>query len=163
MIFIGLDPGFSGAIALLGDEGSAEVYDMPTFTPSKGKQQLDFANLARILGEAAQRGPCNAAVELVASRPGQGISSTFRFGQAYGAAIATLAASKIPYELITPATWKRGFRLIGCEKEDSRRRALELFPALAAELRFKKNDGRAEALLIAEYLRRQHTQGAAAA
>jgi hypothetical protein len=161
MYYIGIDPGQEGAIAVMG-KGDLKVFDMPVVS-AKGKPQLDFANLGRILRECSQRGDCIALVERVGSMPGQGLSSTFKFGMAYGGAIAALATLEIPYELITPATWKRTFRLVGGEKEDSRQRALELFPQMAELLKFKKHHGRAEALLLAEYLRRRQTQGAIAA
>ena len=38
-------------------------------------------------------------------------------------------------------------------KDESRARALELFPAAVDYLRLKKHHGRADALLIADYLR----------
>ena len=161
MIFIGIDPGGTGAIALMLPD-RIELHDMPVVVVKK-KPQLDFANLGRILRDAQQHGPCTALVERVGSMPGQGLSSTFKFGMAYGGVIAALATLEIPHDLVTPPTWKRGFRLVGEDKEASRQRALELFPQLAGELKLKKHHGRAEALLLAEFLRRQHNQGAIAA
>jgi crossover junction endodeoxyribonuclease RuvC len=156
-IYIGIDPGVSGATAILTHD-DVTFHDMPILEIKK-KQTLDYAGLATILrpysGAAAF-----AAVELVGAMPGQGVSSMFKFGQCYGAVLATLAALQIPYELVTPPVWKRAFRLVGCEKDESRAAALRLFPQCANDLKLKKHHGRADALLMAEYLRRQEVKAA---
>jgi len=154
-IFIGIDPGVSGAIAILAPDG-VTFFDMPVLEVKK-KQTLDYAGLAGILRPFSGCGAF-VAVELVGSMPGQGVSSTFAFGRSYGAVLATLATLEIPYELVTPPVWKRAFRLVGCEKDESRAAALRLFPQCASDLRLKKHHGRADALLMAEYLRRQEVK-----
>lgn len=156
-VYMGCDPGVSGAIAILAPDG-VTFADMPILEIKK-KQTLDYAGLACILRPFA-RGGAFAAVELVGAMPGQGVSSMFKFGQVYGAALATLATLEIPYELVTPPVWKRAFRLVGCEKDESRAAALRLFPQCANDLKLKKHHGRADALLLAEYLRRQQVKAA---
>jgi crossover junction endodeoxyribonuclease RuvC len=156
-VFIGLDPGVSGAIAILAPNG-VTFADMPVLEVKK-KQTLDYAGLACIL-RPFSGGGAFVAVELVGAMPGQGVSSMFKFGQCYGAALATLATLEIPYELVTPPVWKRAYRLIGCEKDESRAAALRLFPQCAGDLKLKKHHGRADALLMAEYLRRQEVKAA---
>ncbi|NJM47942.1 MAG: hypothetical protein HC860_18685 [Alkalinema sp. RU_4_3] len=152
MIFIGIDPGLSGAIVAILPNG-IEFHDMPILEVRK-KTHLDYANLAHIL-RCYSCGDVMAAIELVGAMPGQGVSSMFKFGQCYGAALATLASMQIPYQTVTPPVWKRAYRLVGCEKDESRSRALELFPTCVDSLKRKKDHGRADALLLAEYLRRQ--------
>jgi crossover junction endodeoxyribonuclease RuvC len=149
--YIGIDPGLTGAIASISPIGLVLLHDMPILN-GKGKTQLDYANLAHVL---RQYDPLEsmAVIEQVGSMPGQGVSSMFKFGQVYGAALGILAALQIPYIYTTPVQWKRHHRLIGCEKDESRGRALELFPGCVAALRLKKHHGRADALLMAEYLR----------
>jgi crossover junction endodeoxyribonuclease RuvC len=151
-IWLGLDPGLSGAIVAILPDG-IEFHDMPVLTV-KGKQTLDYAGLAHILRRYPSRGEVMAAIELVGAMPGQGVSSMFKFGQCYGAVLATMASLQIPYQTVTPPVWKRTYRLVGCEKDESRARALELFPAAVEHLKRKKDHGRADALLLAEYLRR---------
>ncbi len=160
MIYVGIDPGLTGAIVAIGAEG-IEFHDMPVLAIKK-KTQLDYAGLAHVLRRYPNRGEVMAAIELVGAMPGQGVSSMFKFGQVYGAVLATLAALQIPYQTITPPVWKRAYRLVGCEKDESRARALELFPAAVEHLKRKKDHGRADALLLAEYLRRQSTAPIAA-
>jgi crossover junction endodeoxyribonuclease RuvC len=148
-IQIGIDPGLTGAIvAITGD--SIEFHDMPVLEIKK-KQQLDYAGLAHILRRYADRGEATAAIEMVGAMPGQGVSSMFKFGQVYGAALGTLATLQIPYQCVTPPVWKRAFRLVGEDKDASRSRALEMFPHCVEHLRLKKHHGRADALLIAQW------------
>ena len=158
VVHIGIDPGLTGAIVALFPDGAVEFHDMPVLEVKK-KQTLDYAGLAHILRQYANRGECMAAIEYVSAMPGQGVSSMFKFGQVYGAALATLATLQIPYRKVTPPVWKRAFSLIGCDKDESRSRALELFPGVVEYLRLKKNHGRADALLLSEYLRRENKKG----
>lgn len=150
MISIGIDPGLSGAIVAILPSGEIEFHDMPTLQVKK-KHQLDYAVLAHILRRYPARGNCSAVIEQVGARPGQGVSSMFKFGQCYGATLATLATLQIPYRTLAPAKWKRAHRLIGEDKDASRQRALELFPAAVEYLQRKKDNGRADALLMAAY------------
>lgn len=141
---IGIDPGLTGAIAFLFD-GKPFVIDMPTV----GKDVCP-AGLASELSAQLAEGRLHAYVEQASSRPGQGVSSVFRYGKGYGTVIGVLAALFIPYSLVTPAKWKRAVGLpSGADKEASRALALRLFPELANDLKRKKDHGRAEALLIA--------------
>jgi crossover junction endodeoxyribonuclease RuvC len=148
---IGIDPGLSGAIALLRNGEYAEVWDMPTMGRGTGnKQQVNAAEVARILRECP---PCTAWIELVGAMPGQGVSSMFNFGKAAGAVMGALAALRFPMAEVTPQRWKREFGLIGKEKDIARTVAQQLMPA--APLSLKKHGGRADALLIALYGERQ--------
>lgn len=147
---IGIDPGLTGAIVAILPDGAIEFHDMPLLEIKK-KQTLDYAGLAHILRRYADRGEATAAIEIVGAMPGQGVSSMFKFGQVYGAALATLATLQIPYQCVTPPVWKRAFRLVGCDKDESRSRALEMFPICVEHLRLKKHHGRADALLIAKW------------
>ncbi len=150
MTHIGIDPGLTGAIVAILPDGAIEFHDMPILEIKK-KTQLDYAGLAHILRRYADRGESTAAIEMVGAMPGQGVSSMFKFGQVYGAALATLATLQIPYRTVTPPVWKRSFRLVGCDKDESRSRALEMFPACVEHLRLKKHHGRADALLLAQW------------
>lgn len=153
MIYLGIDPGLSGAIAAITPNG-IEFHDMPVLA-IKAKQQLDYAGLSHILRQYSVSGNVAAAIEFVSSMPGQGVSSMFKFGQCYGASLGILAALQIPYQSVVPVQWKRTFKLVGCEKDESRARALELYPQCAGELRHKKHHGRADALLMARWLAQQ--------
>lgn len=147
MIVIGIDPGFSGAIALYNPETRwLGIHDMPVSPGPKGKTELLHGALFRILGvEAAE-----VWVEQVGAMPGQGVSSMFRFGQTVGAIHMAVAANGHPLRLVTPAKWKAHFRLCK-DKGAARGLAAQRFPASAHAFARVRDDGRAEAALIALY------------
>jgi hypothetical protein len=93
----------------------------------------------------------HAFVERAQALPKQGSSSGFKYGRAVGAIEAVIALVGIPVTIVEPSVWKRFHKLPGKEKEASRQRALEIFPASHALLARKLDHGRAEASLIALY------------
>jgi hypothetical protein len=106
---------------------------------------------------AEHRGATFAAVletvfAMGAGRDGAGGAAAMqRLGDARGAARGVLEALGVPYSRAAGASWKRDYGLIGQPKDASRETALRLYPALACRLSRKKDDGRAEALLLARY------------
>lgn len=147
-LIIGIDPGLEGALAFIDTSGNgmlaACVEDMPV-----AGGHVDPAVLAHLLAEKRN---AHAFIEQVNSF-GMGRKSAFTFGHGVGAVLGVLAALGIPYTEVTPAAWKKTYGLRR-DKNASRAAALKLFPSLAGDLRRAKDDGRAEALLIAEYGRR---------
>jgi hypothetical protein len=95
----------------------------------------------------ASHQPQHAYIERAQAMPKQGASSGFKYGRAVGAIEAVIGCCLIPLTVVEPAMWKRALRLHG-DKETSRQRALQLFPAAHAMLTRKKDHGRAEAALI---------------
>lgn len=147
MIAIGIDPGFSGAIAIYNSETRwLGIHDMPVSPGAKGKTELLHGALFRILGVEADA----AWVEQVGAMPGQGVSSMFRFGQTVGAIHMAVAANGHPLRLVTPAKWKAHFRLCK-DKGAARGLAAQRFPREAGMFKRVRDDGRAEASLIALY------------
>jgi crossover junction endodeoxyribonuclease RuvC len=147
---LGIDPGFSGAIATIAsDTGLLAVEDMPVTKDPKGRTLLDLPRLFGMLTPPIGV-QIHAVLEHVASRPGQGAPATFRFGQGYGAIQMALAAHKIPVQYTTPAQWKKYFGL-SKDKQASRGLATQRFPTNADNFVRVKDDGRAEAALIALY------------
>lgn len=142
---IGIDPGLNGAIAFL-DQNGEHIEDLPTMGDGKHRE-IDCRNLFLLL-EPHQGEP--VTLERVASMPGQGVASMFKFGRVVGSIEGVLAACGCPVRYVTPQTWKKCFSLPR-EKDAARMRAIQLFPSLAPVLSRKKDDGRAEALLIALY------------
>jgi crossover junction endodeoxyribonuclease RuvC len=82
--------------------------------------------------------------------PAQGVTSAFNFGFAAGALQGLVAGNAIPMHLVAPLTWKRHYKL-SADKDASRRRASQLFPAHSHLWARAKDDGRAEAVLLAYY------------
>ena len=157
MIIVGIDPGLDGAMSALESE-TLEVYDTPTLTvqSAKGnKREYNLALMKQIVNRLAAA-PTRAYIELVHSMPGQGVRSMFTMGYGFGAWEGILAGLGIPYERVTPQRWKKLMLADqGKDKDASRFKAIQLFPAYAHLFARKKDDGRAEAVLIAEYGRRQ--------
>lgn len=150
MLTIGIDPGNTGAISVLGSEGFVEVHDMPLMANGK-KQQVNGAELSKILWDIRARagGSITAVVEKVGAMPGQGVSSMFNFGMGFGVIQGVLAGASVPYVLVTPQKWKKAAGLVGKDKEMARTLAQQLYPE--APLGRKKDVGRADAILIARF------------
>ena len=151
-VVVGIDPGITGAIALLCGDRAVRVWDMPVAADGRTNAVCP-ALLADILGEArdlAGERP-TVIVERVAARPGQGVTSMFSFGRSLGVVEGVVGALGLPMQRVTPDAWKRRAKLRGQPKDASRAMALRLFPEVAGELARKKDAGRADALLIAMF------------
>lgn len=150
---IGIDPGFTGALAVINrhlSDGYLEtvLLDMPTLVNAKGGHLLDPKALGVILGHYRPRA---VYMERVSAMPKQGVSSVFRFGESYGIIQGVIGALGFRLELVTPKTWKTKAGLIGSDKDYSRTVAISRYPDMAVNLARKKDIGRADALHIAQY------------
>ena len=152
MIFIGIDPGLSGAIAFLdAEKGHLSIIDMPTFEVkrnNKTKREVSPVGVAVAMGLAEK--VSRAVLERVGAMPGQGVTSVFSFGRSVGIIEGVLATMLIPVDIVTPQAWQKAAGVRG-GKDGSRLRASELFPNYAELFARKKDDGRADAALMAWY------------
>lgn len=150
-MILGIDPGLAGALAFYDAEtDTLEVFDMPVHLITENRKQrhvLDDYQLGRIVRERAAETTL-AVIEHVASMPKQGVTSSFRFGESFGAARLAVAAFNIRMELVKPAAWKRIMR-VSADKDSSRRRASQLLPNHAHLWPLKQDADRAEAALLA--------------
>lgn len=151
-VFVGIDPGKDGCLAILG------YRETPILIPfSETEYALQLRRFDPLyLPENARPIEMFCVVEHVNAMPGQGVTSCFSFGQNFGFILGLLTAFRIPHELVRPQRWKKEF---GCtsDKNTSIAVAQRLFPGV--DLRRtpkcqKPHDGKAEALLLAEYSRR---------
>lgn len=153
-VFLGIDPGLDGALAVLGEDGALVVHDMPTLGVTRGgknKRDVDVYELARLVDETLKTHPSPIAyVERVGAMKGQGVSSTFAFGKAYGVVIGILAGNFVRLEFVAPVTWKRAMGVTK-DKDGARARASALSPRHCGLWPLVKHHGRAEAALIALY------------
>jgi crossover junction endodeoxyribonuclease RuvC len=144
---LGIDPGLTGALALYCG-GQWTLLDMPIAGDAKHRE-LNGPALCSWLRE---HDPDHAFIEFAAARPGQGVSSMFRFGCCYGALKMALTACGVPYTAVTPTKWKPAVGILkGSDKEASRQRALQLFPDQAANLARRRDNARGDAMLLAYY------------
>lgn len=145
MMILGIDPGLSGAIALLDRDGSLlAAHDMPAVDHAVSPAAL------RALIDALPGVPREAWIEQVSAMPKQGVSSTFAFGRAYGIAEGVVSAMGIAVRFVRPHAWKSHHR-VSSDKESSRALALRLWPSQAELFARKRDENRAEAALIARY------------
>lgn len=160
MIYIGIDPGLSGAVGVIDEDtpdAGAKVFDTPTALVEGEKTQRKYliSAMVQILKPYAGQPGVLAVLENVHSMPKQGVASSFCFGEGKGMWEGILAALEIPVELVSPQRWKKAIMADqGKDKSAARFKAMALFPTLAEQLKLVKHDGRAEALLMAEYGRR---------
>ena len=105
MKLIGIDPGLSGAIAILEDKKVIKLLDMPVMAEGKkNKRQLNSAQLVTIISENIKANEEVAVVvEQVNAMPGQGVTSMFNFGQTFGAIKGVCAALNLPIFFVRPS------------------------------------------------------------
>ena len=153
MKILGIDPGLSGAIAILEDKKVLNLFDMPVMAEGKkNKKQLNSAQLVNIIKDYTNDDEEKVViVEQVNAMPGQGVTSMFNFGQTFGAIKGICAALKLPIYFVRPSKWKKHFELINSSKDASRTKAIEMYPSLSTELSRKKDVNKSDAILIARF------------
>ena len=153
MKIIGIDPGLSGAIAILDNNKVLNIFDIPVMSEGKkNKRQLNSALLVNLLKENIQTNEEVAVVvEQVNAMPGQGVTSMFNFGQTFGALKGICAALELPIFFVRPSKWKKHFELINSSKDASRTKTIEMYPKLSSQLSKKKDVNKSDAILIARF------------
>lgn len=135
--YIGIDPGKSGGLAWINDDGAGAIA-MPKTVKDRW---LAISQL--------ESPTCYCMMERVATSPQMGVVSAGTFMQNRGELLACLVASGIPYDEVAPAKWQRA---LGCltrgDKNITKGKAQSMFPEL------KITHAVADALLLAEYCRR---------
>lgn len=148
-MILAIDPGASGALAFYNPEaGTLEIIDTPTVQVKRGAKLKTEISPQMMTAIIRAREPKIAILELVNARPGQGVSSMFQFGRGVGMYEGALAALQVPVTYITPVGWQKAVNARS-GKDGNRQRAAELFPAYAHLFARKKDDGRADAALMA--------------
>jgi crossover junction endodeoxyribonuclease RuvC len=150
-LIIGVDPGFSGAIAVYSPSQKSiiAVTDMPTTSKSaQSKPQIVLSELQEFIAPYALYSRL-AIIEDVGAMPGQGVVSMFRFGFATGIMHGMLGSFGIPITTVKPSIWKPSLGLQR-EKHHAIEKAKQLFPKSANQFTRTK-DGRAEAALLAYF------------
>ena len=143
-LYIGIDPGQDGCLAFIpeNDMNKAWAVKMPETLKDLWDEVTNY-NHGLSDWEPVAR------LEQVHSMPGQGVSSSFKFGRGFGTLEMALTAAGITFEYVTPQKWQKA---LGCltkgDKNVSKAKAQQLFPHL------KITHAIADGLLIAEYCRR---------
>jgi crossover junction endodeoxyribonuclease RuvC len=169
-IVVGIDPGMSGAIALTSFKNRVDpvVVDIPvdhitSESKRKGKKakttkgEYDYQGIVRMLDpliDAKEDVDVEFVLERGQARPKDSAVTAYAIGMGFGIWHLYFASFGFRYILARPSVWKRKMGLTKKGKDASRVLAKQLFPSVADFLKFKSDDGRAEALLLAEFSRR---------
>jgi crossover junction endodeoxyribonuclease RuvC len=149
---LGIDIGTHGAVVIV-DAATGQVValiDMPCLNDGpKGRPAVNGPLLAEFVfrSHATQ-----AFVEYVGARPGEGAVGAFAFGRSRGVVEGVLGACGVPVAFLTPPVWKRAVGIPSGKdgaKDAARSEAIRRWPGQAALFARVKDDGRAEAALIA--------------
>jgi len=148
-VYIGVDPGLrSGAWGAIDHNGEfVACGDIDSTNDRVLPRMLKIALQSAIrLGKDG----ADIVIEQVGVMPGQGIASSGKFMRATGTIEAVVDLLLYPYEYVTPQKWKKHHDLIGTDKKASLELARTKWPT--APLKLAKHHGRADALLMAEWL-----------
>lgn len=143
MKVVGIDPGITGGIALIHDAELVEVVDMPVLS-----DRVSGHGIASLL--AAWGAVDGVVVESVAAFPKNGSIGNFKLGVSFGVVLGVLNVLERRIILVRPAAWTKDLR-VGADKSLHRQRATERFPSHAERFARVKDDGRADAVLLAEW------------
>jgi len=149
-MILGIDPGLTGAIGYLQDEGDFfAVQDMHVTQAGAGRKVKNEVNAAALWAELRTLViPSTVVIERVHSMPKMASQTVFSMGDSFGVVRAVVASLGIPTVFVDPREWKKHFGL-GKDKEASRALAVQLFPT--APLHLIKHHNRAESLLISRW------------
>ena len=150
--WIGIDPGSNGAIAMICEDGTIEIYE------------LTDDNLLMLCSSWCFD-DCIACVEQVSSSPQMGVKSAFSFGEGYGKIKMALMAHYIPFETVVSSKGKMEFGcLLGKDATTKQKKDKDievckrLFPKISLKRTAKcrtDDDGFADSLLLALYAKRK--------
>ena len=144
MVYIGIDPGAKGSMCVISNGKVVfKDFDLKEYS-STLKAFLDTNDTELMV-----------AIEKVHAMPGQGVSSSFSFGQRLGELEGMLTALQIPYELVAPKDWQKACGIPAkSDKKGIASVMQKLYPT--AELYGNKGglrDGRSDALGLAHFIR----------
>lgn len=147
MRVMGIDPGLSGGVMVYDGHRQPEGFRIPAVKATYGTgRDLEYGSLAAHFHRAASVGVSVCFFERNSARPGQGVSSMFKFGYVTGTLRGLVLAYQIPCRMVTPQSWKKNLGLTGKGKPGSLELCQHIFGTTYGGL-----DGMCEAALIAHY------------
>lgn len=180
-LYLGIDPGLSGAFALLFPDDTVQTWQTPVtktrfkYPKAKTKSgkpkvkittEYDFRDthmsLYQIRKLVAEEGmELVVGIERQRGRETDSKHTVAQVGRNQGIWEALVGANNLEYRIVDPTAWKPAYLPPGAQKSASLAIAVELFPKHDFEIRestgelFKREEAKAEALLIADYCRRK--------
>jgi len=153
MRVIGIDPGLTGAVAVLNMEGEVgPILDTPSFIMQGKRRDHDAVGMYAMLNDFLENDD-HVFIEQQQSRPEAAVQSIFKVGYGFGLWVGMLVARGIKYTAVRPQTWQAAMYqgAVGEGKERSLMIASRLFPNTQIP---KTRHDRADSLLLAEFGRR---------
>jgi len=142
-VFIGIDPGISGGIAIIYND---------TYTVNKCPNTIqEMADMLIILKAQAPNLPMYCIIEKVHSMPGNSGRSMFTFGCNYGQWLGILATLRIPYVEVTPSKWMSHYGSRPRNKKDRKNHLKHLAQQRYPDVKITL--ATSDAMLIANYLK----------
>lgn len=166
-IVLGIDPGITGGLGWVSWDGKQRgVSDAPraavATTANRKYDQVVMVQMVKkaIADNKGRRLRAAAAMELVHTMPGDGVVGSFSFGFGFAMWQGILATLEVPVRFVDPRRWQKEMGMEPTNdrrqrKTNSRLAAMKFFPELRELFCRVKDDGRAEALIMAEWLRRK--------
>ena len=162
----GIDSGLKGAIAVIEGPKVVRIQDFPTYKTVINKKERSVLDLVKLVPMIQDLSSCECVfLEKLQpfANPKSSFSANFSLGYCRGVLEAFLLIFKVRYEYVTAIEWQKSFGVVR-PKGDKKWKtkgpvygiASKLFPE--AELvtpRGRLLDGRSDALLIAEWGKRQ--------
>lgn len=156
--FVGIDPGVTGAIAIIAIDGKVVyIEDCPTIKVKGYKKITDACRLAKMMREIKNKYKrLYVAIEEPIAMPNNGRKmgsiSMLSFGRNFGIWEGIVSSLGIDYITVHPSVWKRAiFNGKQADKSSAIKMSIELFPDSKKYLTHKSHHGRAEAVLLSVY------------
>lgn len=166
-VWVGIDPGKHGAIAAINDKEVLFAYHTPitvirTKRPraktKEGKPKVsistdyDIIGMYNILKQLKHRNDVVVSIEKQWARMSDAKSSVFEVGRGFGIWQALVIACGFELVEVSPTKWKVAYLPVKADKNESKAVCSKLYPNLPLPL--VKDEAKAEAVLIADYMRR---------
>lgn len=160
---LGIDPGLSGAFALITGGGAGVFFEcMPVRMEGKDKE-IDFDRVQAVLSQmwALSEGQMHVILER-AMPMAMGSKHAFNYGRGFAALELAIRVGKFPVTYVEPSKWSKALLAgVDLELRPKSRSAVafkRLFPHLVDTIPMSKtgkiHEGFVDALLIAEFGRR---------
>jgi len=161
MIYVGIDPGLDGGIALIEESQGSTLFDIPVIfeKTKKGKRRRyciqAICEIFRHNILKYSREEVFVVLEKAQAMPGQGVSSMFSTGRGFGMYEGILSAFQVRHDVVHPKKWQKEFSISGDTKAKAFQVAQQLFPGQQfTTTRGRLLTGRCDSVLMAEYGRR---------
>lgn len=148
-LYAAVDPGMSGAIVILEEDGThVDHLFMPTMKIGSNNE-VNIPEVAHFLSEYRIK---HCYIERVQGMNKEGVrqsaSTAFKFGDSYGSVKGVIGGQMIPMSYLQPQQWKKHAKILGKDKDASRGRCVQLYPHIR-ELSLKaKGQALGDAILI---------------